>query len=541
MEVGEFEILEKDLAGRIGRIKTAHGIIETPTIAPVINPIINPLTAEEILSMGFKLLITNAYIIMKHYGKLAEELKVHNILGVNTPIMTDSGAYQLMVYGDIDVDPDSILKYQESIGSDIGVILDIPTRYNTPFDQAKREVEETIKRAKRAIKVRKREDFLLVGPVQGGRHKELVEYAARTLSKIPMDIYAIGGPVQMLSGYKFEDLIDLIMTAKMNLPMGKPLHLFGAGHPMVLPLIVALGVDLFDSASYALYAKDNRYMTPWGTYRVETLEYFPCSCPTCSKYSPHDIKNMPKYEVERILAKHNLYTLLSEINSIKQSIREGRLWELMENRLYSHPALLRAFSRLKKYIQFIEKVHPKIPKSVRGVLFFDKKSLIRPEVIRHKQLLKSRYIVPRYKDIVVLVPDIDTRPHNRQGPIYNLYTIIRNVFGEDAHRIHMLLYSKVFGAIPLEISDTYPLSQYEESIEVDEQVIINIVDTLSTVFTRSKYHTAVVCRVDSYPSRLYTMIHDLCKRLGVSVYEVYLYDYEKCVQILKRLLHVKRA
>jgi len=536
MEVGEFEILEKDLAGRIGRIKTAHGSVETPAIAPVVNPVINPITAEEILSMGFELLITNAYIIMKHYGKSAEELKVHGILGVNTPIMTDSGAYQLMVYGDIDVDPEGILKYQENIGSDIGVILDIPTRYNTPLEQAKKEVEETIRRARRAVEIRKREDFLLVGPVQGGRYGELVEYAAKALSEIPMDIYAVGGPVQMLSGYKFEDLVDLIMIAKINLPIGRPLHLFGAGHPMVLPLVVALGVDLFDSASYALYAKDGRYMTPWGTRRIETLEYFPCSCPMCSKYTPHDLKEMPKYEVERILAKHNLYIIASELRSIKQAIHEGRLWELVESRLHSHPSLFRSIYRLKKYLKFLEKVHPRTSKIRRGIFLFDRKSLMRPEVTRHLQMLKDRYTVPKYKDILILVPDIDTRPHNRQGPVFNLYMLLQNVFGEHVRRIHLLLYSKAFGVIPLEISDIYPLSQYEESIEVDEAIINNILDAVSSILTKSKYRIAILCKIQDFPSKLYEAVREFLTKMGVIVYEIDFYDYGKCIQIIKKFI-----
>jgi len=536
MEVGEFEVLEKDLAGRIGRIKTAHGSVETPAIAPVVNPVINPITAEEILSMGFELLITNAYIIMKHYGKSAEELKVHGILGVNTPIMTDSGAYQLMVYGDIDVDPEGILKYQENIGSDIGVILDIPTRYNTPLEQAKKEVEETIRRARRAVEIRKREDFLLVGPVQGGRYGELVEYAAKALSEIPMDIYAVGGPVQMLSGYKFEDLMDLIMIAKINLPIGRPLHLFGAGHPMVLSLVVALGVDLFDSASYALYAKDGRYMTPWGTRRIETLEYFPCSCPMCSKYTPHDLKEMPKYEVERILAKHNLYIIASELRSIKQAIHEGRLWELVESRLHSHPSLFRSIYRLKKYLKFLEKVHPRTSKIRRGIFLFDRKSLMRPEVTRHLQMLKDRYIVPKYKDILILVPDIDTRPHNRQGPVFNLYMLLQNVFGEHVRRIHLLLYSKAFGVIPLEISDIYPLSQYEESIEVDEAIINNILNAVSSILTKSKYRIAIVCKIRDFPSKLYEAVREFLTKMGVIVYEIDFHDYDKCIQIIKKFI-----
>ena len=34
-----FEVLESDLAARIGRLETPHGIVETPTFVPVVHPV----------------------------------------------------------------------------------------------------------------------------------------------------------------------------------------------------------------------------------------------------------------------------------------------------------------------------------------------------------------------------------------------------------------------------------------------------------------------------------------------------------------------
>ncbi len=42
--------------------------------------------------------------------------------------MTDSGAYQILVYGEVEVSQEEIVEYQEDIGVDIGTMLDIPTR-----------------------------------------------------------------------------------------------------------------------------------------------------------------------------------------------------------------------------------------------------------------------------------------------------------------------------------------------------------------------------------------------------------------------------
>ena len=107
-----FEIEEVDLLGRIGKLKTKHGVIETPTLAPVVDPGKNVVPPSEIAELGYTLLISNAYIIKRRYGDVAKEIGVHSLLGVSTPVMTDSGAYQLMEYGEVSVAPLEIVKYQ---------------------------------------------------------------------------------------------------------------------------------------------------------------------------------------------------------------------------------------------------------------------------------------------------------------------------------------------------------------------------------------------------------------------------------------------
>lgn len=58
-----FEILHKDLAGRIGRLSTPHGTIETPGLMPVVNPHLHLIPPKELKEMGADIIITNSYII----------------------------------------------------------------------------------------------------------------------------------------------------------------------------------------------------------------------------------------------------------------------------------------------------------------------------------------------------------------------------------------------------------------------------------------------------------------------------------------------
>ena len=112
----------------------------------------------------------------------------------------------------------------------------------------------------------------------------------------------------------------------------KPVHLFGAGHPLIFPLAVALGCDFFDSSAYVKYANDGRMLFYWGTEKLEDLTELPCSCPVCSKYAASELKKLGKKEKILEIAKHNLYVSFAELKKIRNAIANGNLWELVEIR-----------------------------------------------------------------------------------------------------------------------------------------------------------------------------------------------------------------
>ncbi|MFZ1315856.1 tRNA-guanine transglycosylase, partial [Methanothrix sp.] len=137
-----FEILHKDLAGRIGRLSTPHGNVETPLLMPVVNPHLPLIPPEELALMGAGMIITNSYIINQDQELRIKAIErgLHDLLGFSGPIMTDSGAFQLSVYGDIDVLPLEILDFQFAIKSDISVPLDIPTPPDVSRERAELEL-----------------------------------------------------------------------------------------------------------------------------------------------------------------------------------------------------------------------------------------------------------------------------------------------------------------------------------------------------------------------------------------------------------------
>ncbi len=465
-----FEIRDRDLLGRIGRFETKSGVVETPLLLPVINPNVQSVSPKTLQKeFNCRALITNAYIIKKNFKDVAVEKRIHSFLDFSGVVMTDSGAYQILVYGDVDTNPEEIVRYQEKIDTDIATILDVPTEWGVSKRYARHTVNETLSRARKLAGMKTRDDTAWVGPVQGGQHLDLVAKSAREMGKLPFQIYALGSPVPVMEQYLFDILVDMIMTAKMNLPQDHPLHLFGAGHPFMFALAVALGCDFFDSAAYAIYAREDRYMTNYGTTKLSELKFFPCSCPVCIKTDPDSLMATPKIERHEMLARHNLHVSFSELRRIKQAIFEGRLWEHLELRGHGHPKLLQALKKLDKYKEYLEKQSSVTKKS--GLFFFSYLGLARPEVFRHRIRILKRYSPPRKAKVLILLPQTRTKPFHKSREHQKVLKEIKKRTFENEEKIHVCTYAAPFGIIPIELDEVYPLSQNEIATPLDAETI----------------------------------------------------------------------
>src|SRR5213593_3523738 len=272
-----FEVRERDGLARIGVLETAHG-------------------RDAIVRDG-----------------------IHKFLGFPGAIMTDSGAFQSHVYGDVDVTNAEVVAFQRAIHADFGTMLDVFSEPGHDHRRAANDVDETVRRAQEAVSLRG--DMALVGAVQGGLHADLRERCARSVSSLDVAVCAIGGVVPLLEAYRFRDLVRVIIAAKKGLDPSKPVHLFGAGHPLVFPLAALLGCDLFDSASYAKYARDGRMLLPDGTRHASEVRESGCLCPVCTS---HSMEKMAAEET--LLADHNLHACFGAIREVRQAIVEGDLW-----------------------------------------------------------------------------------------------------------------------------------------------------------------------------------------------------------------------
>jgi 7-cyano-7-deazaguanine tRNA-ribosyltransferase len=523
-----FEIRSKDLLGRIGLLRTRHGVLETPLLLPVVNPNSQVIPAKELRkTFGFDALITNSYLVWRRFRQEEKVREIHDLLGFDGVIETDSGAYQILQYGDVQVQPKEIIRFQEKIDSDMAVILDIPTGQEASEKRAKWTVDETLRRADEALEVITRKDILWVGPVQGGLYQNLVSYSAHEMAKREFSIYALGSPTPIMQQYRFDMLVDMIMAAKSNLPPHKPLHLFGAGHPVMFALAVALGCDIFDSASYALFARNGRYMTAQGTAKIEDLVYFPCNCPSCHNKSPEDIRKLLWADQERFLAAHNLHISFNELQTIKQAIVDGRLWELVEIRARSHPALQLGFQRMLSYAQDLEKETP-VGKR-KGPFIFDTNSLKRPEVIRHQAQLLKRYTAPPYAKSVILIPESDLKPFREdQAQLSRLRRI------EHRNPVHICAYGLIFGIVPHELLDVYPLSQTESAVSAMPGAINHAQRRIVDYIKTSNYKSCVIVVEEPWQLKIARSIQtNFKRRMKVRIFETKKLDQKLVSQVLK--------
>ena len=461
------ELRERDGLARICDLTTKHGRVTTPALLPVINPNQLTVTPSEMREeLGVEALITNSYIIWND-PKLRESIRgsdVHTLLGFDGTIITDSGTFQNHVYGDVQVDYREIVDFQREIGSDIGTILDVFSEPDFTETRASEAVDETLRRAADSVDLKG--DMLLAGPVQGGIFPELRSRCAEALSAMKLDVHPIGGVVPLLQDYRFADVVDIVMASKSHLDPSRPVHLFGAGHPMVFPLAVLMGCDMFDSASYAKYAREDRMMYPDGTRFLNDLHDLACGCPACSRTSVDDLREMQKQERTKVIAEHNLRISLKELKKVRNAIHEGTIWELVEMRARAHPAMLEALKSLRKHVDFMERSEPV---SRRSAFFYcGPESYDRPAVQRYRERFFSRYRRPATK---VLVGFEDAgKPYSRHYA-NEIRAISKKV---DAS----FIVASFFGPVPTELDEMYPIAQSVIPETLDADVVRRMRDVM---------------------------------------------------------------
>lgn len=166
--------------------------------------------------------------------------------------------------------PERSIEIQHNIGADIIIAFDECTSPTADYAYQKEAMGRTHRWAKRSIMTHKQNYNALktqgiYGVVQGGRHPDLRQESARTLSAMDFDGFGIGG------SFSKEDLGESLRVVNEILPEEKPRHLLGIGEPHDILNGVLNGCDTFDCVAPTRLGRTGTIYTDTGQKDEQNL------------------------------------------------------------------------------------------------------------------------------------------------------------------------------------------------------------------------------------------------------------------------------
>jgi queuine tRNA-ribosyltransferase len=382
----KFEIRKRFGKARTGVLSTPHGEIKTPGFVPVATrgalkgaefERINELGADIFMVNTFHFYCNDEHKTVKKMGGL------HKFMGVDYPLMTDSGGFQVFSLGAgynqktgklpykdsslvekrnslvkieedkvifkspfdgrlIEITPESSVKAQENLGADIIFAFDECTSPLASYEYQKKSLGKTHRWAEISLESLKNDNQRMMGIVQGGRFENLRKESARFISSLPFFGFGIGGSFGESFGDSKRNMHSILDILSEELEESKPRHFLGIGEPEDLIEGALRGVDLFDCVIPTRFARHKTALTSKGRISISNARFkedespldLDCSCRVCLNYKKSYLYHLArKNEIYSImlLTEHNLYFILKLMEKIRESIEKGTLLEFRKD------------------------------------------------------------------------------------------------------------------------------------------------------------------------------------------------------------------
>jgi len=391
--------IEKEKSGslmRAGILSTPHGDIKTPAFVAVgTKATIKGLTPAQLKGLGLQVLISNTYHLYLQPGEdvVAAGGGIHKFMGIEGPIMTDSGGFQVFSLGAgfgkkiskfttedasreeavsvfneelatshgklaiVDEEgvsftshldgslhrftPERSIEIQHKLGADIIFAFDECTSPEANREYQKEAMDRTHRWAKRSLQAHRQNTEAgskqgLYGIVQGGRYEDLRMESARELASMDFDGYGIGG------SFSKHDILGILDKVNAILPPDKPRHLLGIGNPEDLFIGVEAGIDTFDCVIPTRNGRSGSVFTRQGSINIDGAKYIndfskideACDCYTCASVTKGYLCHL--FRANEMLAPvlaslHNLRFLIKLVEEIRESILEDQFVDFKEN------------------------------------------------------------------------------------------------------------------------------------------------------------------------------------------------------------------
>lgn len=369
-----YKLLKKSGKVRRGEFVTPHGTIQTPVFMNVgtLAAIKGAVSSMDLKEIGCQVELSNTYHLHLRPGD--EVVKnmggLHEFMNWDRPILTDSGGFQVFslasmrkikeegVYFSSHIDgrkifmgPEESMRIQSNLASTIAMAFD----ECIPNPSSREYVEKSVARTTRWLERCKAEmerlnadsntinkKQMLFGINQGGVYEDIRIEHAKTIRKLDLDGYAIGG---LAVGETHEEMYRIIDAVVPHLPEDKPIYLMGVGTPANILEAVSRGVDFFDCVLPARNGRHGHVFTKYGKINIMNAKYEldkspideGCDCPACRHYTRGYIRHLFKAKemlAMRLCVLHNLYFYNKLMEDIRNAI-DGDYFEDFKNQRLS--------------------------------------------------------------------------------------------------------------------------------------------------------------------------------------------------------------
>lgn len=356
--MNNFELLCQDPASgaRLGRLTTAHGVVNTPVFMPVgTRATVKAMSPRELEKLNVQIILGNTYHLFLRPGpELIEKAGgLHQFEDWRHPILTDSGGFQVFSLSNLrKMKPDGVefashidgtrfflgpresMAIQRALGSDIVMSFDECTPYPCKYEDAAKSLDVTLRWELMSREQKLKDHQQLFGIVQGSTYRDLRERSAKELVKIGFDGYSIGG---LSVGESEETMFECLEWVTPLLPKDKPRYLMGVGTPKQIYEGVRRGVDMFDCVMPTRLARHGSAFVRGGKtipvkagkYREDFTPVDPtCSCYCCTHFTKAYIRhlmNVNEILGIRLITLHNIHYFMDLTKRIREHIAAGTL------------------------------------------------------------------------------------------------------------------------------------------------------------------------------------------------------------------------
>jgi queuine tRNA-ribosyltransferase len=298
------------------------------------------LLPQQLRDIGAQIVLANTYHLALRPG--SETVRslggLHQMMGWNAPILTDSGGFQVFSLAErvritdsgasfqshidgsrINLTPERSIQIQQDLGADIIMCLDECPAHATDRETIVAAVRRTTQWAERCQAAHTSTRQALFGIVQGGTDPGLRAESSDALSRLDFPGYAVGG---LSVGESRSEMLQVLDSTVPRLPDDRPHYLMGVGQPQDILQAVARGIDMFDCVLPTRNGRNAMAFTRTGPLRLRNAEHQGarepveqgCPCPACRDFSRGYIRHL-------FLANEMLGPILLSLHNVSYFLR----------------------------------------------------------------------------------------------------------------------------------------------------------------------------------------------------------------------------